>query len=40
MKVGKEEAMAMLMAVEMWMKRDHDAEWAKWTSWLSPSPTA
>ena len=35
MKVGKEEAMAMLMAVEMWMKRDHDAEWAKWTSWLS-----
>ena len=35
MKVGKEEAMAMLMAVEMWMKRDHDAEWAKWTSWLN-----
>jgi L-seryl-tRNA(Ser) seleniumtransferase len=27
--------MAMLMAVEMWMKRDHDAEWAKWTSWLN-----
>jgi len=35
MKVGKEEAMAMLMAVEMWMKRDHDAEWTKWTSWLN-----
>jgi L-seryl-tRNA(Ser) seleniumtransferase len=35
MKVGKEEAVAMLMAVEMWMKRDHDAEWAKWTSWLN-----
>ena len=34
MKVGKEEAMGMLMAVEMWIKRDHDAEWAQWTSWL------
>jgi len=34
MKVGKEEAMGMLMAVEMWVKRDHDAEWAEWTSWL------
>ena len=26
--------MGMLMAVEMWVKRDHDAEWAEWTSWL------
>jgi uncharacterized pyridoxal phosphate-dependent enzyme len=34
MKVGKEDAMGMLMAVEMWMKRDHDAEWTQWTSWL------
>lgn len=34
MKVGKEEAIGMLMAVEMWMKRDHDAEWNRWTSWL------
>jgi L-seryl-tRNA(Ser) seleniumtransferase len=34
MKVGKEEAMGMLAAVEMWMKRDHDAEWAQWTRWL------
>jgi seryl-tRNA(Sec) selenium transferase len=33
-KVGKEEALGMLMAVEMWMKRDHDAEWKTWTSWL------
>jgi L-seryl-tRNA(Ser) seleniumtransferase len=33
-KVGKEEAIGMLMAVEMWMKRDHDAEWKMWTSWL------
>ena len=28
MKVGKEEAIGMLMAVEMWMRRDHKAEWA------------
>jgi len=34
MKVGKEEAMGMLMAVEMWMKRDHQAEWNSWLSWL------
>ena len=34
MKVGKEEAIGMLMAVEMWVKRDHDAEWKKWLSWL------
>ena len=24
----------MLMAVEMWVKRDHDAEWKRWTGWL------
>ena len=24
----------MLMAVEMWVKRDHDAEWKRWTAWL------
>ena len=29
-KIGKEEAMGMLMAVEMWMKRDHQAEWNMW----------
>jgi uncharacterized pyridoxal phosphate-dependent enzyme len=34
MKVGKEEAIGMLMAVEMWTRRDHDAEWKRWTSWL------
>jgi uncharacterized pyridoxal phosphate-dependent enzyme len=34
MKLGKEEAIGMLMAVEMWMKRDHQAEWARWLSWL------
>jgi L-seryl-tRNA(Ser) seleniumtransferase len=34
MKVGKEEVMGMLMAVEMWARRDHDAEWARWVSWM------
>jgi L-seryl-tRNA(Ser) seleniumtransferase len=34
MKVGKEDAMGMLAAVEMWVKRDHDAEWKSWESWL------
>jgi uncharacterized pyridoxal phosphate-dependent enzyme len=34
MKVGKEEAIGMLMAVEMWVKRDHDAEWKRWTAAL------
>lgn len=34
MKVGKEEAMGMLAAVEMWVKRDHDAEWKQWVAWL------
>jgi L-seryl-tRNA(Ser) seleniumtransferase len=34
MKVGKEEAIAMLAAVEQWTRRDHDAEWRRWTGWL------
>jgi uncharacterized pyridoxal phosphate-dependent enzyme len=34
MKVGKEEAIGMLTAVEMWVKRDHDAEWKQWMAWL------
>lgn len=33
-KVGREEIMGMLTAVEMWMKRDHEAEQRMWTSWL------
>lgn len=33
-KVGKEEAIGMLMAVEMWWKRDHDAEFRLWQSWI------
>jgi L-seryl-tRNA(Ser) seleniumtransferase len=34
MKVGKEEIMGMLAAVEAWVRRDHDAEWKEWESWL------
>lgn len=34
MKVGKEEAIGMLWAVETWVTRDHDAEWQRWTGWL------
>jgi len=34
LKVGKEEIMGMLAAVEMWVKRDHAAEWKQWESWL------
>jgi L-seryl-tRNA(Ser) seleniumtransferase len=35
MKVGKEEVMGMLAAVEAWVKRDHKAEMATWISWLN-----
>lgn len=33
-KVGREEIMGMLAAVEMWWKRDHEEEWQSWISWL------
>lgn len=33
-KVGREEIMGLLTAVEMWMRRDHEAEQRVWTSWL------
>jgi L-seryl-tRNA(Ser) seleniumtransferase len=33
-KVGKEQAIGMLTAVEAWFKRDHDAEFKQWTAWL------
>jgi D-glucosaminate-6-phosphate ammonia-lyase len=33
-KVGREETMGMLAAVEAWIKRDHKAEWQTWLSWL------
>jgi L-seryl-tRNA(Ser) seleniumtransferase len=34
LKVGKEEIMGMLAAVEMWVKRDHKAEWTQWEARL------
>ena len=33
-KVGKEEMLGMLAAVEAWTTRDHEAEWQTWLSWL------
>ena len=33
-KVGKEEMLGMLAAVEAWKTRDHKAEWKRWLSWL------
>ncbi|HEY3739867.1 MAG TPA: hypothetical protein VGL53_08480 [Bryobacteraceae bacterium] len=35
LKVGKEEIMGMLAAVEMWPKRDHKAEWKEWEARLN-----
>ena len=32
MKVGREEVVGMLVAVESWVKRDHDAEWKQWVA--------
>jgi D-glucosaminate-6-phosphate ammonia-lyase len=32
MKVGREEIVGMLAAVESWVKRDHDAEWKQWVA--------
>ncbi len=40
MKVGKEDVMGMLAAVEMWVQRDHDAEWKAWESWLDEIATS
>ncbi len=33
-KVGREETLGMLAAVEAWVKRDHKAEWSKWLGYL------
>ncbi len=40
LKVGKEEIVGMLTAVEMWYRRDHKAEWQTWESWLGEVATA
>jgi seryl-tRNA(Sec) selenium transferase len=34
-KVGREETLGMLAAVEAWVKRDHEAEWKKWLGYLN-----
>lgn len=34
-KVGREEIVGMLTAVEMWFKRDHAEEWKTWLSWAN-----
>ena len=39
-KVGKEDIMGMLAAVEMWVKRDHKAEWQTWLGWLNEIATS
>ncbi|MCC6538182.1 MAG: aminotransferase class V-fold PLP-dependent enzyme [Bryobacterales bacterium] len=33
-KVGREETLGMVAAVEAWVKRDHAAEWKKWLGYL------
>lgn len=33
-KVGREEIMGMLAAVDVWFERDYDEEMLQWTSWL------
>ena len=40
MKVGKEEIMGLLAAVEQWMVRDHQAEWKEWERRLAVIATA
>ena len=35
MKVGKEESMGLLAAVEQWVQRDHEAEWKMWAQRLA-----
>ncbi len=40
LKVGKEEIMGMLTAVQMWKKRDHEAEWKQWQGWLEEISTS
>ena len=34
-KVGREEMLGMLAAVEAWVTRDHAADWKTWLSWLN-----
>lgn len=34
-KVGREEMIGGMAAVEAWIMRDHDAEWQRWLGWLN-----
>lgn len=34
LKASREEIMGLLAAVEMWVQRDHEAEWKTWEQWL------
>jgi len=38
-KVGREETLGMLAAVEAWVTRDHDADWKTWLAWLDAIAT-
>jgi len=38
-KVGREETLGMLAAVEAWVTRDHDADWKTWLGWLDTIAT-
>lgn len=38
-KVGREETLGMLAAVEAWVTRDHDADWKTWLGWLDAIAT-
>ncbi len=38
-KVGKEEMLGMLAAVEAWTTRDHQSEWKRWLAWLDEIST-
>ena len=40
MKVGKEDIMGLLAAVEMWVRRDHEAEFNTWIGWLNEMATS
>jgi len=39
MKVAKEDIMGLLAVVEIWVRRDHDAEWKTWETWLDEIDT-
>lgn len=35
MKVNKEEILGMMVALELYLNKDHDQEWAMWESWVA-----